>query len=456
MLKTKLAIFLVVYILGTTCFGQDQFKFEEKIESLVEPYLEARKFKGLSVGVIADGDTWTGNYGQVSDEKKTKPSSETIYEIGSISKVFTSLMLADAINSGEVMLDTRIGELMPEIKETKPVKTITLKHLATHMSGLPKLPTNVSPKEPENPYADYDRKKLVEYMKVAQLDAEPGENHEYSNVGAGLLGDLLAAQANQTYESLLKNRILNPLKMKDTTIALTDEQSMRLAPPFNSAMLPARTWDFDSLVGAGAIRSTTDDMIRFMQANLAPPKNAVGDAIELAWKQHLDAGKNHRGMGLGWQIAGDGSTRWHNGQTGGYQSMMLINRKINSGVVVLCNTSGSEIDGLAGSIIQLLAGMDPNPRKFAKTTVVDKATVKRLAGKYQLAPQVIIEVVAKEDRLVVKLTGQTFLKVVPESDTVWNYTDVEAQLKFDLPNKGPAKKVTLLQNGQKMPAPRIK
>ena len=135
--------------------------------------------------------------------------------------------------------------------------------------------------------------------------------------------------------------------------------------------------------------------------------------------------------------------------------MMLISRKLEAGVIVLCNTAGSEIDPLAETIFQTIVGMKTKPSEFGKSIKVDEAIVERLAGKYQLAPGVVIEVVAKNDRLVAKLTGQTFLKVVPKSDTVWNYTDVEAQLHFDLPNKGSAKKVTLHQNGRKMPAKRI-
>lgn len=456
MLKIRIVFVVLLSCLGTTCCGQESFRYEKKIDALVRPYLAADKFRAVSIAVIADGKVWKGNYGQLSESDKTKPTGDTVYELGSISKVFTSLLLADAINSGDVKLETQIGELMPAIKDTKLGKTITLKHLSTHMSGLPKMPTNISPKDVNNPFADYNRAQLTKYMKSARLAGKPGAKHEYSNVGAGLLGDLLAAKSEQDYESLLQSRILKPLKMNDTSIKLSDSQTKRLAPPHNSALIVDTVWDFDSLAGAGAIRSTTSDMVRFMKANLDSPDNELGKAIDLAWKQHLPAGMGHRAMGLGWQIAGDGSTRWHNGRTGGYQTMMLVSRKLDAGVILLCNTAGSEIDGLGQSIFQTVVGMDPKPITFAKSVKVDESTVKRLAGKYQLAPQIVIEVVAKKDRIVVQLTGQTFLKVVPESDTIWNYVDVEAQLKFDLPIKGPAKKVTLIQNGRKMPAPRIK
>ncbi len=455
MLKPNLIVAVLCFCLAPTCRGQESFKYEQQINALVQPYLKADKFRAMSLAVIADGQVWMRDFGQLAESDTTRPTRDTVYEIGSISKVFTSILLADAIQSGSVKLETTIGTLMPAISETGLGKVITLKQLATHMSGLPKMPSNNAPSDPTNPFADYDRDLLIEYLKSATLTDPPGGQHAYSNLGAGLLGDLLAAKSGQDYESLLRTRILNPLKMNDTSLRLSESQSKRFAPPHNSALLSDRAWDFDALAGAGGIRSTTNDMVLFMQANLVPPENELGKAIDLAWKEHLPAGDNHRAMGLGWQIAGDGSTRWHNGRTGGYQTMMLISRDLHAGVVVLCNTAGSEIDPLAESIFQTVVGMSPKPREFAKSVDVDAAIVKRLAGKYQLAPGVEIEVVAKNDRLVVKLTGQTFLKVVPESDTVWNYTDVEAQLRFELPEQGPATKVTLHQNGRKMPAQRI-
>ncbi|MFT7633819.1 MAG: D-alanyl-D-alanine-carboxypeptidase/D-alanyl-D-alanine-endopeptidase [Mariniblastus sp.] len=436
--------------------AQEGFQHEAKINALVKPYLKANKFNSASVGVVIGDQVWIGNFGQLSDGQSKPPTGDTIYEIGSISKVFTAILLADAVAKGDVKLTTSIGELMPAIKDSELGNSITLKHLSTHTSGLPRMPSNLRPKDPNNPFDGYDRAKLTEFMKSVDAPKPVGENYAYSNLGAGLLGDLLAAQSKSSYEALLNDRLLSPFGMSDTALKLSADQETRFAPPHNSALVADHAWDFDAMAGAGAIRSTTRDMIKFMKMNINPPTGDVGQAINLAWEKQLTKKTGRPAMGLGWHFSGDDSTRWHNGRTGGYQSMMLVNRKLKAGVVLLSNTAGSDIDGLAESIFQAVVGMNPKPKKFNKAVSVDQKVLDRLAGKYELAPQVIIEVVANKGRLTVKLTGQTFLKVVPESDTVWNYTDVEAQLRFDLPNKGPAKKVTLHQNGQKMPAPRIK
>jgi len=187
------------------------------------------------------------------------------------------------------------------------------------------------------------------------------------------LGDLLAAKAGVEYESLLRDRILNPLGMPDTFISLKDSTESRLAPPTKPVLIPApsltpdQSWDFDALAGAGAIRSSAKDMVQFIRANLNPPDGEVGETIELAWRESLPAGKDHRAMGLGWMIAGDGSTRWHNGQTGGYHSMLLVNRELQAGLVLLCNTSTTEADRLAESMFQTIVGMDVKPREFDRS-----------------------------------------------------------------------------------------
>ena len=160
-------------------------------------------------------------------------------------------------------------------------------------------------------------------------------------------------------------------------------------------------------------------------------------------------------MGLGWMIALDGSTRWHNGQTGGYQAMMLISRPMKCSVVLLCNTAGSGTDALAEQIIQTVMGIDVPPKTFVKEFKVKPEVAQRLEGKYQLAPGVVITVQVKNGRMMAQLTGQQFLALLPKSETEWKYQLVDATLKFELPDTGNSPKVTLLQAGREMPSPRI-
>lgn len=458
--RTNLLVTSAMLLTGIAvlpCFGQSTAITAESIDPLVQPYIDADIANAISIGVVQGDKSWTRHFGTLSTEANQKPDDSTIYEIGSMSKVFTGILLAHAIESGRVKLDQPIGTLMKDLPEANKgvAESILLRHLATHSSGLPRLPDNMNPADPTNPYADYDRKLLTEFMSKVKPQTEPGEPSGYSNLAVGLLGDLLSAEANTSYEALLKQNIAIPLEMTDTCLTLSAEQQGRLATPHNADRMLDKNWDFDSFAGAGGIRSTTKDMLRFIEANLDPPAGLPGQAMELAWKQHLPAKGDGFAMGLGWHIARDGATRWHNGQTGGYHSMMLVNRDLNTGVVVLCNTALQSIDALAESIIQMIGGMKVEPAKFAKAKSIAAKDVARLQGRYQIIPQFILTVRADEGDLYVQATNQPEFRVYPESATEWKYRVVEASLTFELPEEGECTAVTLHQNGQDMRAPRL-
>ena len=166
--------------------------------------------------------------------------------------------------------------------------------------------------------------------------------------------------------------------------------------------------------GCGGIRSNVTDMLTFAKAHLNPPQGEIGTALELAWKEHKPVGKQPGdfAMGLGWHIALDGSTRWHNGQTGGYHSMVMVNRDLDIAVVILCNTAQMEVDQLGGDLIRSLAGAPVKPREFAKESSVSKETMEGLVGQYQLVPSFFFDVKIERGRLMVKLTGQQFLRSI--------------------------------------------
>lgn len=423
-----------------------------KITALVQAYIDAEVVNAVSIGVVRGDQTWTADFGKLSATSDSSPNEKTIYEIGSVSKVFTGILLAHAVESEKLKLDQSIGSLMTELKTANQEvgDSILLRHLSTHTSGLPRLPDNLVPADPTNPYADYDREKLIEFMKRVKPARGPDVSGEYSNLAAGLLGDLLAANADVDYGTLLDRTICQPLGMQNTTVRLNADQQRRLAPPHNVARAPDHAWDFQAIAGAGAIRSSTEDMIRFIRANLKPKDDLLGKSLDFAWKQHAPAKEYPFAMGLGWHIARDGKTRWHNGQTGGYHSMLMVNRELDAGVIVLCNTASGKVDAIGESIIQLLAGMDVVPPTFESDVKVDPKQVKRLEGEYQLFPTFTIKVRADGEKLFVKATAQPEFQVFPTSPTQWFYKIVDAKLTFELPEDGPCEAVTLHQNGRDM------
>jgi len=354
--------------------------------------------QGVSIGVIDQERRWIGNFGVLANDRPQPPSDDSIFEIGSISKVFTGILLADAVVSGAVSLETTVGEISSETSEANAdvAASVQLRHLSTHSSGLPRMPSNLAPKNPLDPYADYDRTLMIEFMKTVKPASKPGAPSGYSNLGVGLLGELLAIKADTTYQELLANKLAEPLGMKDTTTVVGDDLRSRLAPP------------------------------------------------------HLASGE----PGREWHIARDGSTRWHNGQTDGYHSMLFVSRDLRAGVVVLSNSPVLDVDALGETIIRLIAGIEAQPIALPGAAV-DESVVKRLVGRYELVLGFVLNVTASGKRLFLQATGQQPLTLVPQSETKWSIVGVDAMLEFELPQEGHAPAVTLYQNGASPKATRL-
>jgi CubicO group peptidase (beta-lactamase class C family) len=322
------------------------------------------------------------------------------------------------------------------------------------VSGLPKIADNMKFGDPNNPYADYGTEDLYAFLNKYRLTGVPGRKSEYSNLGMGLLGHLLALQSKSTYEDLVKNRIALPLKMSNTSIMLDNESKLRLAPGHTSDRQPAANWDLPVLAGAGGVRSTVNDMLRFAAANLNPPKDPLGEAIEVAWAVHRKPNKpGDLSIGLGWQITPDG-THWHNGQTGGYHSMILVNRDTRSSIILMTNTSTMEVDQLATDLLKMLSGANIEPRKFEKPVDVPAEVLQKFAGNYELAPGVAFTVKVVNGKLMIGLTGQPSLQVFPRSETVWFYKVVDATITFNVDKNGKCDSLVLFQNGIKQTARR--
>ena len=437
---------------------------DQWVEKAARPLVENRFVTGLSVGYI-EGEHFGIVHLGSSNGAKDKANYLTVYELGSVSKVFTSLLLADAVSRGEINLNAAAdapnpaGIRLPS-RDGRAIKWIDL---STHRSGLPRLPSNMPLTDLVDPYREYDSKKAAEFLSQYQLPRKPGETQEYSNFGASVLGYLVAQKAGKSYQELLRERIAEPLQMSNCTVVLSDDQKNRLAMPHDKVGSVASPWTFADLPGAGGVHASMRDMMRFAKAQLNPPSGTLGDAIELAWKQHSEADASGPAMGLGWMIAGDGQTRWHNGQTGGFHSAIFINRNLKSAVVVLSNSAvRNEVDQLAMQLIKKAAGqeveLEPNDTsdQDSDKLAIDAKLRSRLVGEYQLAPDFVFTVRDQGGHLMVGITNQATQEVFPDSPTRWSYRGVDASLEFKLPKTGPATSLVLHQNGAKQIARRMK
>jgi len=308
---------------------------------------------GVAIGVVQRGVRRIFVYGAAKED--------SIFEIGSISKTFTALMLAQMVAQHKVKLDEPVRELLPAGAVSKPEGAeITLLDLATQHSGLPRLPDNFSPADPRDPYVDYRPANLYEFLAKHGV-AKPAEaQFLYSNLGLGLLGQALANRAAVSYPELLRSLVTGPLGLNDTVVKLSPEQEKRFVKGHGAQHQAVQPWNMDALAGAGAIRSTAADMLTYLEAQLHPDKVSLAGAIEMCHQLHADALPGMK-IGLAWLFVTETNSYWHNGATGGYSSYAIFSSQDDYAVVVLFNTTigadgSSFADRLGSHVAQRLSG----------------------------------------------------------------------------------------------------
>lgn len=337
----------------------DTHDLKQRAAMMGDVYLADRKNGALVIGVTQRGKRAVFGFGHVSAANASPPDAHTLFEIGSVTKVFTAIALARLELDGKVKLTDTLRASLPEkVALAPPIEPVTLVHLATHTSGLPRLPGNLdlSAASLANPYVKYRAEELYQFLAGAKPNHPPGKLVDYSNVGFAVLGHVLTLKAGQPYEELARNSLLEPLGMTNTAIRLSDEQRKQLTSGHSPRGEEVPGWDFDVFAPTGAFRSDAGDIITFIEANLADAETAVGRALGRVRRlQHVgEAGD----LPLGWRrevtLQGGLEIYWHNGGTGGYASFIGFNRARQMGVVVLSNYG----DALAGKFDVDKIGME--------------------------------------------------------------------------------------------------
>jgi serine-type D-Ala-D-Ala carboxypeptidase/endopeptidase len=406
------------------------------------------------------------SYGSFSNGDKRSVDGNTVFEIGSITKVFTSLLLADMVQAGDVALSDPASKYLP-----KGVKmpergdgTITLEDLARHRSGLPRLPTNLSEgSDPKNPYASYSVEQLYQFLSSYTLPRDIGAQFEYSNLGGGLLGHLLTLASGKDYETLIETRIARPLQMTGTSIRLSPDMQSRLATGHDNRYEPTPNWDLPTLAGAGALRSTANDMLMFLAAQLGYTKSSLSPAIAATRAHWRPAGAGME-IGLGWlrRSGKDREIIWHNGGTGGYRSFVGFDPRARTGVVVLTNVSTpAGVDDLGFHLLDSESSLLPadsplfRPPSAHTEIKLDTAILDVYVGQYQFAPNVTMTITRNGDQLSAQLTGQGPAEIYPENKTDFFCKVVDAQILFRLDSQGRANALILRQFGRDQLAQRV-
>ncbi|MFS4492903.1 serine hydrolase [Maribacter sp. 2308TA10-17] len=450
----KLSILIPVFLLISS-FGFAQIS--QEVQDNIKQRVDSEKHVGIVVGFLKNGEETYYSYGKTALKEGADLNENSVFEIGSISKVFTSILLSDQVLKGNMALEDPLSKYLPEgIKvPERNEKQITLKDLATHTSGLPRMPDNFRPADPNNPYIEYEKEQMYEFLSSHELTRDIGATYEYSNFGMGLLGHLLELQSGKSYEELVKERIAAVLEMTDTGITFSPAMEARLAKG-HAYGSEVSNWDITGLAGAGAIRSTAADMLKFIAANINATDSPIAKAMKLSHKTAFQNEEVNFEIGLGWHFANEGTVVWHNGGTGGYRAYAGFNKNDNTGVVVLTNCVES-VDDIGLHLLNpsnKLASSEP--KEETPEVEVAIAILETYEGTYEFAPTFSIEITREENQLFAQATSQPKFPIYASAEDTFFLKVVEANVVFNKDAEGKVTSLTLNQNGQSPKGKKVK
>lgn len=340
----------------------------DSVKAIIEKEVANKRSKSIIVGIVDANGRHIVSAGVKSDKDPTLPDGYTMYELGSIGKLFTTLVMADMSLKKELSYNDPVSKYLPKYVKvpSKNGKEITLLHLSTHRSGLPRMPYNTDPKDLDNPISDYTTKQLYECLPGTQLRGEIDAKWAYSNLGYALLGKAMVNVSGKSFESLVKEKITAPLNMKSTMITLMPAIKKNMAMPYFTFGYPTVNWQNPAMEGSGGSLSNMNDMLTFAAANIGLVKTDLLPAMELT---HIKQGKKDGNDGfitMGWTIMNEDNEHllWKDGATGGYRTFIGIDKKKKYGMVILSNTGINPVTDIGLHILDSTYAYEPYKYQF--------------------------------------------------------------------------------------------
>ena len=429
---------------------------------------ELGAYHGIVVGLVDASGRRIISRGSLGKGRERALDGDTLFELGSVSKVFTALLLAIAVERGELGLDDplaqhlRPGSAVPSFEG----QGITLRQLATHTSGLPRVPTNLKPRDPLDPYAEYTVENLYEFLATYTLTRAPGSSYEYSNLGAALLARALIVRTGKTYAELVRERIAEPLGLRHTWVDVPEAEKASLATGHTQALYDAPLRSRVAMIGNGGVFSTANDLLTFLSAGMGSVETPLASAFAQIATAQRPIGERGGSIGLGWHIATANGAEvvWHNGGTAGFCSFAAYLPGAKQGVVALANVSADGgVDDIGMHLIAQAPLLPPGTPGITLTLPREQVALepRRLdayVGAYQLGEGKSLYVKREDEQLIVELSERARFPIFPESETVFFMKVMDITFRFETGAAGKAVAVVMGQGGKehrfaKAPAP---
>lgn len=364
------------------------FPADAEVREILRQRVEvSRRGVGYAVGLVDEKGSRVVTYGHARRGNDELATGDSVFEVGSVTKVFTSLLLTHMVERGEVELHDPVARYVPRSVGTPHAKDITLLHLSRHTSGLPSWPDNLRPADPIH-YADgYTNAMLFAFFDGWRTRLPAGTRHGYSNFGAALLGELLALRAGSDFESAVRARILAPLGMTRSGFALTPELRAAHALGHSARGRPQPLGHVRGMLGSGGLRASANDMVRFVEASLGLRETPLAAAMRATHAATADRQLPDLEMGLGWLRTSLAGTEvvWHTGSTSGFRAYVGLDLAARRGVIILANSvTDAAVENLGNHLlVPAIPLFQPAPPHERRPMAVDIRLLDEYVGTYE-------------------------------------------------------------------------
>lgn len=456
-MKTRrcLSIVLTFPFLLPAATAAQHFPPDEELAALIQSRVEEGGAMGIVLGVVeADGSTRIVFYGDAGHEAKPL-GSKSVFEIGSITKVFTGILLAHMVERGEVALSDPVSKYLPDgvTVPSRNGREITLLDLTTHRSSITRMPTNMIP-DGTGPYPKYTIDMMYEFLSTHELRRDIGVEFEYSNVAVALLGHVLSRVGGGTYEEVLRERVLDPLGMQMTSTKVEGalREWMTVGHDRRGLVAPYRNWP--ELPGMGALRSNAEDLLVFLAANAGTPESRLEQVLRDAHEVRNSIDQQ-TDIGLNWFVrtVGDSKVIWHGGATQGFRAFAGFDPETGVGAVLLAN-SPAAISDIGLHLINPEFPLSTAPVADRLEIAVAEDVLRTYVGEYEFRPGFVINVTLEQGGLFIQAAGQGKFPVFPESETEFFARAINVQLQFTMDESGSVSGLIGHQNGADFHSPR--
>lgn len=401
---------------------------------------DQKRGTGAAAGLVRNGRLALTSFGTVGLGRRTRPDGATVFQIASLSKIFTALLLADAVRRGEVALDDPLSRFLPGPAPAFEGRAITLVDLATHTSGLPLRPASRADRDQNDPYAGYTDADLHRDLAAVRLERAPGAAFGYSNFDYGLLGDALSHRLGRSYSELVSARILAPLGMRNTALDPSAAMTARRIDGYDNAMQPMQPWRFGALAPAGGYFSTIDDLSRFLALWIGADRGDLSVAARAMLTIDRPGDDPQTRMALGWRVATRDDVRivWSNGSGGGVRSFMGFNPATKVGVIAFANmATGQGVDDIGMHALDLARPVDTTVAPTRVATTVPGAVLDRYVGTYTFAPGDSISI-ERAGAGIAFVQGPNRVPLLAESPTLFFFAGDNVTIGFEPGERPPA------------------